>query len=303
MIHSAFKPLLAEDYDPNCLVLPKWLSPKYDGIRAVNHVGPLLSRSNKPIPNKAVCEKFAPLHYLDMELIHGEIDELVFDRTTSIVRTIKGSADDVYAYVFDHIERLDLKYVTRHQKLMEAVDKLSKADREYVRIVPQTPVETMDQIDTLEEMYLDQLFEGVMLRDPDARYKCGRSTVLEGILLKVKRFKDAECKIIGFYEQQKNTNAAFINELGHTKRSSAKAGKVGKDTLGGFIAVGLNGRFKDVEFRIGGGKGLTMAKRQEIWANRLQWVGKVGTYEFFDKGSKDRPRHPLWKGERMAEDM
>lgn len=300
---DAFKPLLAEDFVEDLLRLPGWLSPKYDGIRSLNRYRMLITRSNKPVPNIAIREKFAHLEWLDFELIHGEIDEQVFERTTSVVRTVKGSADNVYAYVFDHTKHCDLPYYERHYLLQEFIAGLSEADRQYVRIAPQFSVESMEEMLMHEEAWLAQGYEGAMFRDPKAHYKCGRSTVKEGILLKIKRFKDAECRIIGFVEQLQNTNEAFINELGRTKRSAHKEGMVGKGTLGALQVVGLNGRFKDVEFSIGGGKGLDAQKRQDIWDNRDRYLNQIGTYQFFEPGSKNKPRFPLWKGLRMVEDL
>jgi DNA ligase-1 len=299
----AFKPLLAADYEPNKQRFPGWLSPKIDGIRAVHRNAPLTTRSNKPLPNKAVREKFAPLTWLDMELTDGLIDPLTFDRSTSTMRTVNGSADNAYAWVFDHTQHLILPYHERHQMLLESVDKLSAADREYVMVVEQQPVSSHEQMLVLETDYIDHDFEGAMYRDPNAAYKCGRSTVNEGILLKVKRYKDAECRIKGFVEQMQNTNATFINELGRTKRSTHAAGMVGKGTLGALEVVGINGRFAGVEFCIGGGKGLDAKKRQYIWDHKEEFMDQIGVYEYFDHGSKNAPRHPLWKGGRMEEDM
>ena len=42
-----------------------------------------------------------------------------------------------------------------------------------------------------------------------------------------KRFEDFEAQVTGFIEQMTNTNVAEKDELGHSKRSSAKAGMVG----------------------------------------------------------------------------
>ena len=49
-------------------------------------------------------------------------------------------------------------------------------------------------------------FEGAMVRSLDGRYKNGRSTLREGLLLKVKPWKDSEAEILEVYEMMRNEN-------------------------------------------------------------------------------------------------
>jgi len=143
----------------------------------------------------------------------------------------------------------------------------------------------------------------VMIRDPQGPYKNGRSTEREGWLLKLKRFVDSEARVTGFVEQLHNANEATINELGSTARSSAKAGLVPAGTLGKFLAVDVNGRFPGLELKIGTGKGLTLALRNEIWNNQAKYMGKLVKYRFQEIGVKDAPRIPVWLGFRDPDDM
>ena len=69
-----------------------------------------------------------------------------------------------------------------------------------------------------EKEALSQGFEGIMLNDPFATYKFGRSTVKEGIILKVKRFKHEEARIVGFTEQMENLSESFEDDLGPESR-------------------------------------------------------------------------------------
>ena len=87
----------------------------------------------------------------------------------------------------------------------------------------------MDELIAFEELKLCEGYEGIMLRDPFGRYKHGRSTLKEGGLAAIKRFVDAEARIVGTYEQMENTNEKQINELGRSSRSHAKAGKLAGD--------------------------------------------------------------------------
>jgi DNA ligase 1 len=139
----------------------------------------------------------------------------------------------------------------------------------------------------------------VMLRHrsgPKSRYKFGRSTAKEGTLLKLKRFTDDEAVIVGFEEELFNGNAAVVDELGHTKRSSHQENMVGKGRLGAMVCKTRDG----VEFRIG--TGFVASQRQELWDTRSSLVGKLVKYKHFPIGAKTAPRFPVFLGFRSEID-
>jgi DNA ligase-1 len=294
-----FKPLLAEDFIEAELRFPGLLSVKLDGIRAINHNGVLMSRNMKPIPNPHVREKFKDCLHLDGELIYGDpTSPTCYRDTNSVVMSKSGkSADNVRFYVFDHIGYMDEPYYARLAEAARSTLNLGHPD---VVLVDQKEIESLAEMEALEGAWLEQGYEGAMFRCPHAPYKQGRSTVKEGIILKVKRFADAEAIIIGFEEQNENTNEKTVNELGHSQRSSHKAGMVGKGTLGKFIVRDIK---TGVEFSCGTGVGLTIELRQQIWNEREAYLGKIITYKHFPIGVKDKPRFPIWKGFRSADDM
>jgi DNA ligase-1 len=106
-------------------------------------------------------------------------------------------------------------------------------------------------------------------------------------MLKVKPFEDAEGRVTGWYEEQENTNEAKREITGKLKRSSAKAGKVNKGTLGGLILADVK---SGVEVRVGGG--FTKEQRAELWKIRELLLGKLVKYKKQQMGEKDKPRHP-----------
>ncbi len=135
--------------------------------------------------------------------------------------------------------------------------------------------------------------EGIMLADPSGLYKFGRATTKGGELLKVKRFIDSEALIIGMEEEMFNGNEAQTNELGRTKRSTAKDGLVGKGTMG---ALQVRDVATGVEFNIG--CGFTADERVRFWKD--DYVGLTVKYKSFPIGTKDKPRHPVYLGMRPA---
>ena len=139
-----------------------------------------------------------------------------------------------------------------------------------------------------------------MVRRPGGSYKCGRATFKSQDLIKIKRFVDSEAVIIGFEEKLRNENEAETDELGHTKRSSAKAGLVPAGTLGTLLVRDIkDGR----EFGIGTYKGLKKEDLQEIWDNRDKYLGKIVKYQYQFVGTKDLPRIPSFQGFRDERDM
>lgn len=67
-----FRPMLACDADLEKLRFPLLASAKLDGVRAIVRGGVVFSRSNKPIPNQFVQDKFKHLEHYDGELIYGD---------------------------------------------------------------------------------------------------------------------------------------------------------------------------------------------------------------------------------------
>ena len=92
-------------------------------------------------------------------------------------------------------------------------------------------------------------------------------------------------------------NEATISELGRTKRSSHKAGKIGRADLGALVVRSSEG----VEFNIG--TGFTDAERAAIWNDRSHYLGKLAKFKFFPVGIKGAPRHPAWLGFRSELDL
>ncbi len=288
---TIFKPMLACEADLTKLQFPLLASPKLDGIRAIVRDGVVYSRSNKPIPNKFVQAKFKHLEHFDGELIVGEpTAHDVYRQTTSHVMAHDKENFDVRFYVFDHVQHISNGYVQRALKL----DTLE--GRASIVLHRSRLFRSVESLEAYEEACLAQGYEGLILRDPTAPYKMGRSTMKEGYLLKLKRFVDAEAEVIGFEERMANNNAATISELGRTKRSSHQAGKSGRGDLGALVCRTGTG----VEFNIG--TGFNDSERAAIWDDRSKFLGRLAKYKFFPVGIKEAPRHPVFLGWRDRRD-
>lgn len=295
---TTFKPMLASPADLDSVRYPVFASPKLDGIRASVVGGRLLSRTLKEIPSRHIYNLLSKQIFegLDGELIVGlPTSPTCYRDTVSGVMADNKTSDYAY-FVFD-LWNTDNAFYTRRLDLRSRMMTLQN----WPTIIPieHVQIDTREQLDAYETKMVEAGYEGIMLADPNAKYKFGRATTKGGELLKVKRFVDAEAEIIGMEEEMFNGNEAETNELGRTKRSSAQAGKTGKGTMGALIVRDI---VTGVEFNIG--TGFTAADRREWWGWFLTQTERtpkpVVKYKSFPVGVKDKPRHPVYLGLRLA---
>jgi len=293
---SAFKPLLAGSLKCGTIKFPVLMSPKIDGIRCIIMDGKALTRSLKPVPNihiRTALESNPALEGMDGEILVGNS----FAETSSAVMSHSGTPQFTF-HVFDRVLS-GVGYSDRYAMLVAQF----RTPIANCRLVLHTLVDDMSQLSayTLDALYAGH--EGAMVRSLDGKYKYGRSTTKEGILLKIKPLDDSEAVIVGFEEQYHNTNKQVTNELGRSKRSSSQDGMVGAGTLGNFIVRGTQAEhFGGVRFCVGTGVGLTDQVRQHVWDNKDQYVGKLIKFNYQKIGSIDKPRIPIFLGFRSSLD-
>lgn len=287
------KPMLAATWSGEELQFPVYATPKFDGIRALVIDNKLVSRTFKPIKNKNIVETLKSLPSgLDGELIAGN-----FQETTHRVMKVEETEGEWAFHVFDYVkDNLEKPYWERMEDLREW---WTEHDSSIINIIPVIPeiINDQAQLTAYELQCLDRGYEGVIIRSRTGPYKCGRSTLKEGYLLKIKRFKDNEATIVGFVEYEHNTNEAEKDNFGRTKRSSKQEGKMPGGMLGNFILQLPDGQ------QFGCGTGFTHAQRKEYWTNKEQLLGKLVKFKHFEIGEKDLPRHPVFLGFRDQDDI
>ena len=287
-----FKPMLSAKLATP--VFPYLASPKLDGIRCVVLHGVALSRTLKPIPNKHIQSILGDHKYdgYDGEIICGDpTDPDCFRNTTTVVM----SHDKVEAFtfhVFDSVQFPSHSFKDRFDSVEKDFITLG-LQGDITKLVPHTLVSNQDEFDDLEGQFLEQGYEGMMVRNPLGKYKYGRATAKENILSKVKRFSDSEAIVIGMEELMHNDNEKVKDELGHSKRSSHQENKRPAGTMGALVVRDVE---TGVEFNIG--TGFDAAQRDQIWKDKATVIGKQLTYKSFHIGVKEKPRHPVFKGWR-----
>lgn len=280
---------------------PLIATPKIDGFRCQTSgsvpsprgwVSVPLTRSLKNIPNHYLRGMLGALPSgLDGEIISGN-----FQETQSRVMSAGGEFTFQY-HVFDC--RIDEHAAQSLYPKWPYEQRLF--DLRHVKLPPfcikelGLIVQSREDLLAYEAVCLEQGYEGVMLRKPNSRYKLGRSTLNEFILVALKRTEDAEGVIVGFTEKMHNSNEAERDLVGNMRRPSHKEGMVSLNTLGALIVEADIGKGR-VQFQIG--TGLTETDRVMIWSDRDRYLGRQIKFKYQQCGTKERPRTPVFLGFR-----
>jgi len=277
-----------KDNDISTLEYPLIASPKIDGIRCLRPHGMMpVTRNFKQIPNRYIRETLIRIlpEGFDGEII---LPGKPFNEVVSAVMRFEGTPEFEY-HAFDWVQdSLQEPFIERIDSLQS---KIITINCPYIKYVRQLYMCVGKELEVFERECLSNGYEGVMVRKPLGRYKCGRSTSNEGLLLKLKRFSEDEAIIIGYNELLHNDNVPIPNAFGLIERSTHQANKESMDTLGSFTVL-CNG----VQFKIG--SGFTAEDRQYYWNIRESVIGKMITFKYQPSGTKDRPRFPIFKGFR-----
>ena len=287
-----FRPLLAHNALECPLKFPLLASPKIDGIRCIIWNGTPVSRTLKPIPNDYIRSMLTDLpNGLDGELVVGN----TFQESTSGIMSQSGEPD-FHFWVFDQAQAPRFTYTERMSIAMQQLKALPSWQQKYIDWLPQTLISEREDLVDFEQKTLSAGYEGVMLRDPQSKYKFGRSTPKEGILGKIKRFEDAEATIVGVVPLMRNFNKATKNALGLTQRSNDAINKHPDELLGALECKSPNWL---ETFEIG--TGFTEAMRRQLW--REPPIGQLAKFRYLPHGTLYKPRHPVFLGLRSPFDV
>jgi DNA ligase-1 len=331
LIVEPSRPMLAETCENwNLINFPVLATPKLDGHRCLTlnpeKVGDgksrCVSRSYKLHRNvfaREWIEEYCDPG-LDGELVVLDKDGklLPFNEISSALSSGDGEPNFRF-WIFDDFSKgLSEPYASRMRRLEKR-----KLPKFCERILP-VLIHTVAELEKFEEKCLAEGHEGVMIRNVNGGYKQGRSTVAEGWLLKIKRFKSEEGTVVGWGELFANNNPATVSEVGLTKRSSHSANKVGKGVVGTVIVKPLSlGKptkedmkfLKDNAHRLGAAvndhpylfncpispitqKGNYILMKDAPWL-----MGKLLTYRHQPSGKLVKPRFPVGHGWRDKRDM
>lgn len=244
----------------------KLLEPKLDGVRVLtiinmdNRTVTQYTRNGKLLENfshitqalEANIDDFERSMVLDGEMISTSFQELM----KQVHRKDDVKAEDAVLMLFDIIPLSEFQAgksvlgQRRRSKMLEGFKPtFDKAGN--IGIVPQTEVDLNEYVGELvfkdyNRQALDQGYEGIMIKDPDARYECKRSAHW----LKQKPFIEVSLTVTAVEEG--------------TGRNEGKLG-----------ALVCEGEDDGKQILVNVGSGLTDDQRAEFWADKESLIGQV----------------------------
>lgn len=181
---------LAESYEGHVDLTEYWVSEKYDGVRGYWTGKHLITRGGEVIHAPDWFTAGWPTTAMDGELWLGHHR---FAETSGIVRqneSVKSEWRQIKYMVFDLPE-----HPGTFDERVPAIRKLvSHIDQPWVRAIEQYKVANATELQQHLEAVIAAGGEGLMLHKGGALYNAGRSDDL----LKVKRYQDAEARVIGY---------------------------------------------------------------------------------------------------------
>jgi ATP-dependent DNA ligase len=257
--------MLAHDYNKRSkdIQFPCYIQRKFDGTRcvAIPSKG-LFSRNKKLYPHLShitqEINRLPPSFILDGELYS---DSLTFQEIVGLVKkdtlseTDKTKQLQIKFYVYDLVK--DQPYQLRHTNLQLL---FRKYKFQHLVLVQTELCQDEKQMKEKHNQYVDEGFEGIMLRNKDGAYKGSRSADLQ----KYKQFFDAEYEVIDFQEGQGLEEGCVIWTC---KTSDSKT-----------FSCRPRGSRED---------------RQQMFLNGQSYVGKKLTVRYQEETNDGLPRFPV----------
>jgi len=297
---KSFKPMLApnQTIDIKTLKYPLLVSYKLDGIRCIFRNGEMTSRALKQFPNIQLRKRFDSLTIFAKKnniILDGELlsKSTTFNELSGLTRQLdKELPEDLFFYCFDVInaQEFETPFEERIVNLLR-FQNLLDYNSTYIKIIQQIVVNTVEEVNKYYEEALDWGCDGLILRDPNGKYKFGRGTVKEGLIYKMKPFQTFDAKIIDVIQATEVREGAEkkINELGRSVTSKKKDDRILIEKASAFVVI-----YKGKELKVT--IAMTDKEKEEVWQNRKKYIGRIIEYKGMLVGMKEDglPRHPVF---------
>ena len=272
--NGIIKPMLAQQSDkcsPNVFEKEWYCSRKLDGTRCLLYykdgeiysasrggkdydVSSTLIRQNKVLLN---WFKQNPDLILDGELYaHG----IPLQRISGITRlkTWEERCEILEYWIYDIVS--SEPFEERYKELMR-LQELLKNDLK-VKVIDHYKVSGYLKIKKLHDQFVNEGFEGLVMRNPKKEYGIGKRSSL--YMIKEKNYQDSEFEIVGFEEGLRDEDMVFICKTSNGKQFQAKP--IGPREL-----------------------------KYEYLENMEQIIGKMATVKFFNWTEDGLPSQPILK--------
>lgn len=286
-----FKPMLApnEQVDIQTLKYPLFASYKIDGLRCIFQNGKMFTRALKLFPNIQLKRYFEFL--LDYTRLHNIIldgefyaKSLSFPELSGLIRRLDDRIPSDFQFLcFDAIKdnQFNTPFINRIINIPSFPNRCLLLEQRAVY----NPQEIMDYY----EEALNWGCDGLILRSIHGHYKCGRGTLKEGLIYKLKPFQTFDGKIIDIVQATVVDPSAEkkVNELGRSVTSKKIGDRIPIPMAADFVVL-----FNSIPLKVT--IALTHEEKKTIWANRQDYIGKMIEYKGMLVGAKDLPRHAVF---------
>jgi DNA ligase-1 len=206
-----FQPMLAKDWH-NYKTNVGYSQPKLDGIRCIMDKYGMWTRAGKALVSAPhIHDAFSNFfeQYPDV-IFDGELyaDKLVddFQKIISLARQTKPTQEDLdesakylELHVYD-LPSFDGRFGKRNASLRAIYDSFNDHQKSVMKLVSTAGITTEDEMDELYADYMENGYEGQIIRTDDTKYENKRSKQL----LKRKVFTDAEFELVDIVEGRGN---------------------------------------------------------------------------------------------------
>lgn len=274
---------------------PQFVSTKFDGFRCLNLCGErLLSPALKDFPNLQIPEhihQFLLYCHTHRIVTDGEIWSplLTFQELQSIVRSFnKDIPDTVGYYVFDMMTESEWDNGNEKTFVKRYIDcQQMLTGFRHVIPVTQQLVNNATEATEMFQSHIDVGEEGIILRQPAAQYKHGRTTLNQDGMWKFKEFQTHDAIIVSVEEQMmlKQGVERTRDSLGHLERRYEQDLYEPAGLVGAFVI-----EHEGKQFKIKPGKGHDNAWKRDKWFHRDTLIGKHIEFKYMPHGTMDNPR-------------
>lgn len=250
-----FLPMLAQKYSQHSakITFPAYGQPKLDGIRAISDGEELWSRAGKPLTVPThIIEQLPDFisNYSDGELyVHG----WTFQRVTAAVKKMREDTLLLQYHVYDRPDP-ELSFEERFVNW-------TPVNTENIIKVETVLLNNETELEVYEADCVARGYEGAIVRNAAGLYEYGHRSY---DLQKIKRFQDAEFKIIDTTDGVGRDKNAII-----------------------FRCETEKGLVFDVR------PAVSYELRYKMWEKRDQYIGKLLTVKFFEYTEDGIPRFPV----------